>query len=54
MRFDGLFELKQAGKHFARPGKIRVTIGTPVIFPPDTAPQQIAQQLQETVEALNE
>ena len=54
MRIDGLFELKQAGKHFARPGKIRVTIGTPVIFPPDTAPQQIAQQLQETVEALNE
>ncbi len=27
VRIDGLFELKQAGKHFARPGKIRVTIG---------------------------
>jgi len=54
MRIDGLFELKQADKHFARPGKIRVTIGTPVIFPPDTDPQQIAAQLQETVEALNQ
>ena len=54
MRIDGLFELKQAGKHFARPGKIRVTIGVPVTFPPDTDPQQIAEQLQKTVEALNQ
>jgi long-chain acyl-CoA synthetase len=54
MRIDGLFELKQAGKHFARPGKIRVTIGVPVTFPPNTDPQQIADQLQKTVEALNQ
>ncbi|HSS98855.1 MAG TPA: AMP-binding protein [Terriglobales bacterium] len=54
MRIDGLFELKQAGKHFARPGKIRVTIGKPITFPPDTDPQQIAEQLQKTVEALNQ
>jgi long-chain acyl-CoA synthetase len=54
MRIDGLFELKQAGKHFARPGKIHVTIGVPVTFPPDTDPQQIAEQLQKTVEALNQ
>ena len=54
MRIDGLFELKQAGKHFARPGKIRVTIGMPVTFPPDTNPQTIAEQLQKTVESLNQ
>jgi long-chain acyl-CoA synthetase len=54
MRIDGLFELKQAGKHFARPGKIRVTIGAPVTFLATTDPQQIAAQLQKTVEALNQ
>jgi len=54
MRIDGLFELKRAGNHFARPGKIRVTIGVPVTFPSDTDPQQIAEQLQKTVEALNQ
>ena len=54
MRIDGLFELKQAGKHFAPPGKIRVTIGAPITFPPNTDPQQIALELQKTVEALNQ
>jgi long-chain acyl-CoA synthetase len=54
MRIDGLFELKQAGKHFARPGKIRVTIGAPVTFPPNTGPEEIALQLQQIVEALNQ
>jgi long-chain acyl-CoA synthetase len=54
IRIDGLFQLKQAGKHFARPGIIRVTIGVPVTFPPGTDPQQIAEQLQKTVEALNQ
>lgn len=54
MRIDGLFELKQAEKHFASPGKIRVTIGAPITFPPNTDPQQIAEQLQKTVEALNQ
>jgi long-chain acyl-CoA synthetase len=54
MRIDGLFELKQVGKHFARPGKIRVTIGVPVTFPSDADPQQIAEQLQKSEEALNQ
>jgi long-chain acyl-CoA synthetase len=54
MRIDGLFELKQAGKHFAGPGKIRVTIGAPVTFPPATDPEEIARRLQQIVEGLNE
>ena len=54
MRIDGLFELKQAGKHFARPGKIRVSIGAPVTFPPGTSPEEIAQHLQKIVEGLNQ
>jgi long-chain acyl-CoA synthetase len=54
MRIDGLFELKQAGKHFAAPGKIRVTIGAPVTFPPSTDAEQIARQLQQLVEGLNQ
>jgi long-chain acyl-CoA synthetase len=52
IRIDGLFELKQAGRHFARPGKIRVKIGPPITFPPETAPEQIARQLQKTIEGM--
>jgi 1-acyl-sn-glycerol-3-phosphate acyltransferase len=52
MRIDGLFELKQAKKRFARPGKIRVKIGMPVRFPGDSAPEQIAAELQRAVETL--
>jgi long-chain acyl-CoA synthetase len=52
IRIDGLFELKQAGKHFARPGQIRVKIGTPVSFPQDSDPEHIAQALQRKIEEL--
>ncbi|HEY1264505.1 MAG TPA: hypothetical protein VGF06_13345, partial [Terriglobales bacterium] len=52
IRIDGLFELKQAGKHFARPGRIRVNIGTPVNFPQDSDPGHIAQALQRKIEEL--
>ena len=52
MRIDGLFELKKAKKKFALPGKIKVTIGTPLRFPRDTTPEQIAAELQRTVEDL--
>jgi long-chain acyl-CoA synthetase len=52
MRIDGLFELKKAKKKFALPGKIKVTIGTPYRFPRDTTPEQIAAELQRTVEDL--
>jgi long-chain acyl-CoA synthetase len=52
MRIDGLFELKKEKKKFAWPGKIRVTIGAPVLFPQASAPGQIAADLQRAVEIL--
>jgi long-chain acyl-CoA synthetase len=52
MRIDGLFEIKQAGKRFAAPGKIRVRIGRPISFEPSTAPEKIASDLQKAVEEL--
>ena len=52
MRIDGLFELKQAGRRFAKPRTIRVRIGEPVKFRPGTDPQTIAAELQRAVEGL--
>jgi long-chain acyl-CoA synthetase len=52
MRIDGLFEVKKAKKKFARCGRIKVKIGAPVRFPPDSAPHWIAAELQEVVENL--
>ena len=52
MRIDGLFELKQAGKKFARPLVVRVKIGPPVRFDPGTDPEQIAKELEKKVQAL--
>jgi len=52
MRIHGLFELKQAGKKFAPPGKICVRIGEPMRFAPGSDPEQIARELQSAVEAL--
>jgi long-chain acyl-CoA synthetase len=52
MRIDGLFELKQAGKAFARPGQIKLKIGAPVQFAPGSDPAWIARELQTIVEKL--
>jgi long-chain acyl-CoA synthetase len=52
MRIVGLFEVKQAGRKFARPGEIRVHIGRPMNFVDGSNPAQIAQDLQRAVEAL--
>jgi len=52
MRIAGLFEVKQAGKKFASPGKIRVRIGQPINFAEGRAPERIARELQSAVEAL--
>ena len=52
VRMDGLFELKQAGKKFATPGKIQVKIGSPLRFAPESAPEWIAAELQKAVENL--
>jgi long-chain acyl-CoA synthetase len=52
MRILGLFEVKQAGKKFARPRKISVRIGAPMKFAAGTDPAEIARTLQSAVEAL--
>ena len=52
MRIDGLFELKQAGKKFARPGQIRVKIGALARFAPETEPEVITRELENIVGSL--
>jgi long-chain acyl-CoA synthetase len=52
MRIDGLFEVKNARKKSAAPGKIQVRIGKPVQFAPETDPEEIARALQSAVENL--
>jgi long-chain acyl-CoA synthetase len=52
MRLDGLFELKQGNRHFARPGQVKVTIGKPVRFSTDQNPEEIARDLHRRVQEL--
>ena len=52
LRIDGLFELKNAGKKWAPPGAVRISIGDPVRFSPETNPARIAQELEQRVAAL--
>ncbi len=52
MRIDGLFEVKNAGRRFAAPWKIRVRIGEPMTFARGSDPQEIAEELQRAVERL--
>jgi long-chain acyl-CoA synthetase len=52
MRIDGLFEVKQAGKKFAAPKKIRVRIGEPLTFSAGSDPEKITSELQRAVEKL--
>ena len=52
MRIDGLFEVKQAGKRFAGPGKIRVKIGKPMLFDAGRDAAEIAAELQQRVALL--
>ena len=52
IRIDGLFEVKLAHKSMARPGQIKVKIGSPVTFPTDAQPDQIAAELRKKVENL--
>ena len=52
MRILGLFEIKQAGRKFAPPWKIRVRIGRPLTFEPRTEAEQIVQELQKAVAVL--
>jgi long-chain acyl-CoA synthetase len=52
VRIDGLFEVKQSGQKFAKPGRIRVRIGRPVQFAPTRSPESIAAELQNVIEQM--
>jgi long-chain acyl-CoA synthetase len=52
MKIEGLFELKMKRQHFAKPGTVTVKIGTPMRFPPDADPEQMAAELQRAVAGL--
>jgi len=52
MRIDGLFELKRAGKRMAPPGAVRVSLGAPVEFEPETDAGEITRRLEASVRRL--
>ena len=52
VRLDGLWELKQAGRHWARPGTVKVAIGAPVRFEPEADPEVITRELERKVAGL--
>jgi long-chain acyl-CoA synthetase len=52
LRFDGLWQMKQEHRRFARIGELTIHIGAPVTFPSDTPPADIASRLQELVRSL--
>lgn len=47
IRIDGLFELKMKGQKLARPGTVKVSIGSAVFFSTGTDPLHIAKALEE-------
>ena len=46
LRIDGLWEMKLKGHKIARPGQLRVVIGKPISFPPETPPEEITNQVE--------
>src|SRR5215469_6725368 len=52
MRIDGLFPLRAAKKHYAKPGTIQVRVGEPVRFDPTSGAEEIAKELQGIVARL--
>ena len=52
MRIEGLFERREAGKSWARPGQVRISIGAPVQFSETDAAEEIARELERRVASL--
>ncbi|HJX96405.1 MAG TPA: lysophospholipid acyltransferase family protein, partial [Candidatus Acidoferrum sp.] len=52
MRLDGVWQMKREGRRLAHFGEITVRIGAPILFPPDTPPQEIARRMESIVLAL--
>ncbi len=52
IRTEGIFERKEVGKKWARPGYIKVSIGVPIRFNETDAAEEIARELERRVAAL--
>jgi long-chain acyl-CoA synthetase len=52
LRIDGLWKLKEANKHFAKAGEIKLIIGQPVQYSTDEAPEEIVHDLECKVRGL--
>jgi long-chain acyl-CoA synthetase len=52
MRLDGVWQMKREHRRLARLGEIRVHIGAPVTFPPNTPAAEIARQLEAIITSL--
>ncbi len=46
LRIDGLFAMKSSGRKVARRGELKVLIGKPLRFPPNTPAEEITHQLE--------
>jgi long-chain acyl-CoA synthetase len=53
MRLEGLYDLREANKHWTSPGHIRVAVGAPVTFPETENPENITKELERRVKALD-
>jgi 1-acyl-sn-glycerol-3-phosphate acyltransferase len=54
VRLEGLYDLREANKHWTSPGHIHVTIGAPIEFRETDAPEEIARELERRVALLGE
>ena len=52
IRIDGLWELRQANRHLAKPGEVLVTIGKETRYPRESTAEAIAEDLEKQVQAL--
>jgi long-chain acyl-CoA synthetase len=52
LRIDGLFALKQSGRKIARRGELKVMIGKPLRFPPETPAEEITNRLEDVTWSL--
>ena len=52
LRINGLFDLKQSGRKLARSGELKVMIGKPLRFAPETPAEEITTQLEDVTWSL--
>jgi long-chain acyl-CoA synthetase len=52
LRLDGVWQMKRERRRLAHFGEVTVHIGEPIVFPPDTPPEEIANSLESRVALL--